>query len=95
LLLTAVAAIAISLLAALPGYAQTVPAPGESPTVDKIKAAGKLRAGVLPPGRVVGAGSSTGGHRRTPISVRRLLRPGVRSMAVRLDVIVAGSRRSS
>jgi ABC-type amino acid transport substrate-binding protein len=60
LLLTAVAAMAISLLAALPGYAQTVPAPGESPTVDKIKAAGKLRAGVAIAWPWLGQDPSTG-----------------------------------
>jgi polar amino acid transport system substrate-binding protein len=45
-LMTAAAFIAVALLASLPCYAQAVPAAGESPTVDKIKAAGKLRAGV-------------------------------------------------
>src|SRR5262245_57042251 len=45
-LMTAAAVISASLLASLPCYAQAVPAAGESPTVDKIKAAGKLRAGV-------------------------------------------------
>lgn len=45
-LMTAAAALSVSLLAAMPGHAQTVPAPGESPTIDKIKAAGKIRAGV-------------------------------------------------
>jgi polar amino acid transport system substrate-binding protein len=45
-LMAAVAAISVSLLVSSPGYAQTVPPPGESPTVDKVKAAGKIRAGV-------------------------------------------------
>jgi polar amino acid transport system substrate-binding protein len=41
-------AVAVSalLLGAVPSNAQEVPAPGQSPTIDSIKAAGKLRAGV-------------------------------------------------
>jgi len=39
-------ALAVALGIALPSEAQTVPAPGQSPTVDKIKKEGKFRAGV-------------------------------------------------
>jgi polar amino acid transport system substrate-binding protein len=41
-------AVAVSalLLGAVPSNAQEVPVPGQSPTIDSIKAAGKLRAGV-------------------------------------------------
>jgi polar amino acid transport system substrate-binding protein len=45
-LMSAAVAITASLLVALPTHAQQAPAPGESPTVDRIKAAGKIRAGV-------------------------------------------------
>lgn len=44
--MAAVAAISVGLLAAAPSHAQQVPAAGQSPTLDKIKADGKLRAGV-------------------------------------------------
>ena len=46
--MSAALAITASLLVALPTHAQQVPAPGESPTVDKIKADGKIRADVAP-----------------------------------------------
>ena len=45
-LMTAVAATSVLLLATTAGRAQEVPAAGQSPTIDKIKAAGVLRVGV-------------------------------------------------
>jgi len=45
-LIAAAAATSVLLLGAAPGLAQEVPAPGQSPTIDKIKADGTLRVGV-------------------------------------------------
>jgi polar amino acid transport system substrate-binding protein len=45
-LMNAVAAFCVAALSATSSYAQQIPATGQSPTIDKIKKDGKLRAGV-------------------------------------------------
>jgi polar amino acid transport system substrate-binding protein len=89
-----IAAIAVWVLAAAPSRAQQVPAPGQSPTIDKIKADGKLRAGVAVAwpwlgqdpntGKYIGAAADLGEHIAQTIGVP------IEYVPSGWDVIVAG-----
>lgn len=89
-----IAAIGVWLLADSPSPAQQVPAPGQSPTIDKIKADGKLRAGVAvawpwlgqdpSTGKYIGAAADLGEHIAQTIGVP------IEYVPSGWDVIVAG-----
>jgi polar amino acid transport system substrate-binding protein len=94
LLTSAVAGISILLLALAPGHAQRVPEAGTSPTIDKIKKDGKLRAGVAiawpwlgqdpKTGKYIGAAADLGDRLAQTLGVQ------IEYVPSGWDVIVAG-----
>ena len=93
-LIAAAAATSVVLLGAVPSRAQEVPAPGQSPTIDKIKADGTLRVGVAiawpwlgqdpKSGKYIGAAADLGEHIAQTLGVKLEYVPSG------WDVIVAG-----
>ena len=94
LVMSAVVAICAVLLALSPSHAQQIPAAGQSPTIDKIKKDGKLRAGVAvawpwlgqdpKTGKYVGAAADLGERIAQTLGVQ------IEYVPSGWDVIVAG-----
>ena len=94
LLTSVVAGLSVLFLALPPSLAQQVPAAGQSPTIDKIKKDGKLRAGVViawpwlgqdpKTGKYIGAAAELGEHMAQTLGVELEYVPSG------WDVVVAG-----
>jgi polar amino acid transport system substrate-binding protein len=92
--MAAAAAVSVLLLGAASGYTQEIPAPGKSQTIDKIKADGKLRAGVAvawpwlgqdpKSGKYIGAAADLGDRIAKALGVQ------IEYIPSGWDVIVAG-----